>query len=300
MANESQLEMDLQKPLIETFGVSRNGYVNSFLCNVYNGRMPYEHRQMFKKGSGSELDSKARAVHSSSMLAYNFFSWINSKNTFTWNKVTYSEVYFEVKLPTIKKSNAPANMDIVLKGEEGEGSNKKTAYLFIESKFLEYTRSEEFDLSESYCDSNRYYYNSDVWPSVINEWKKQQGLKSKYQGGIKQSFCHLIGLGNLNNDQALKKFNEKNKEFIQIKNINNVNIRFANVVFEPKNEYTNEHNEYKYYHEDYNCFLMHLDNKIKPIPDWYSYSDVWSVMKDQIKDECRLSYIERRYMRFAQ
>ena len=55
-----------------TYGtVNSNGYLYSFLDNVYDNKMSIEHQQMFDHGSGGELHSKAEAVHSSSMFGYN-------------------------------------------------------------------------------------------------------------------------------------------------------------------------------------------------------------------------------------
>lgn len=119
--------------------VTSKGYLANFSNNVYGKEMKDEHRKMFEHGSGKELQTKARAVHSSSMLGYNFFSWINEQNPFIWGEVTYTKVYFEVRLRTIKRSPAPANMDIVLDGFDKDG---KRVLLFIESKFLEYTNYE--------------------------------------------------------------------------------------------------------------------------------------------------------------
>jgi hypothetical protein len=59
-------------------------------------------QNMFNDGSGSELHSKAEAVHSSSMLSYNFFHWIDEEHPFVFEDVIYTKVLFEVKLKTIK------------------------------------------------------------------------------------------------------------------------------------------------------------------------------------------------------
>ena len=259
---------------------------------------------MFEHGSGQELKTKMRAVHSSSMLSYNFFSWIDNEYPFKWNEGVYTEVYFEVKLRTLIYPFAAANMDVVLKGKKGE----KDSLIFIESKFLEYTNSEVFDLSESYKTTGIWYDKyKEVWPKRIETWEdkiKRNEIVSKYQGGIKQSFCHLIGLTNLNDKRALDWFNTNNSKHeikLHIDNIDDIDICFANVVFEPNNnKYGEENNLYNSYKEDYDCFVKLL-NGTKEV-QWYSYSTLWKTMKEQLMKYYpdRVEYLEGRYMDFAQ
>ena len=52
-----------------------NGYFPHWEFNVYGNVMSDRFIRMFNRGSGGELDRKACAVHSSSMLAYNFWNY---------------------------------------------------------------------------------------------------------------------------------------------------------------------------------------------------------------------------------
>ena len=102
-----------------------------FHNNIFEGKMSEEFVKMFMEGDGSELVSKACAVHSSSMLGYNFFHWISDETPLTIEFennqiVSYTKVMFEVKM-RVFKGKTPANMDIVL-------TNEKSDILFIESK----------------------------------------------------------------------------------------------------------------------------------------------------------------------
>ena len=90
---------------------NNKGYLESYQDNIYQGYMPDRFRNMFINGSGSELHSKAEAVHSSSMLAYNFFHWVTNKSPITIKGVEYTDVFFEVKMKAI---TLDANMDILL------------------------------------------------------------------------------------------------------------------------------------------------------------------------------------------
>ena len=133
--------------------VNERGYFCSYRENIYGGQMSEHFQDMFDEGSGGELHSKAEAVHSSSMLSYNFFHWIDDEHPFEWEQVKYTQVFFEVKMKTIKESPAPANMDVVLIDKD------KKHLLFIESKFTEYTETKKFELSNSYREENKWYNN---------------------------------------------------------------------------------------------------------------------------------------------
>ena len=135
--------------------VMGNGYFYDFRKNVFTGKMDETYISMFLEGDGSELVSKACAPHSSSMLGYNFFHWINEEHklTITFNdkkEITYNEVLFEVKIPVLK-GKKEANMDIVLR------NNKTGEWLFIESKFTEYLNRGKFEMSDSYRNESSYF-----------------------------------------------------------------------------------------------------------------------------------------------
>ena len=64
------------------------GYADSYLDNILQNKMDEKHIRMFCRGEGKELypkdgkREKAACVYSSSMLAYNFFSWIDQNHPF--------------------------------------------------------------------------------------------------------------------------------------------------------------------------------------------------------------------------
>lgn len=283
---------------ISTGSVDANGYLCNFLDNVYGNKMNELHRKMFEHGSGSELQSKARAVHSSSMLGYNFFSWIDEQHPFVWEDVTYTKMYFEVQLRTIRRSPAPANMDIVLDGTNKDG---KRVLLFIESKFLEYTSKGAYKLSPSYSVKRNYFESRGDWDAIDYEMRVEtRSQNERYNEGLKQSFCHLIALNALRDERALAWFNANN--VMTIDDINNVDIRFMNAIFRPNEKYATEHQLYCDYEEYYAWFRRFIEQFVpySVQPKWFSYSDIWQQMKSQISDQDRISFLQRRYMDFAE
>lgn len=301
---------DLKKALQEGIikgTVNPNGYLCSFLDNVYGNDMKIEHQQMFDKGSGGELHSKAEAVHSSSMLGYNFFSWIEEKHPFVWKEVTYTKVFFEVQLRTLCCRSNPANMDIVLDGTDKDG---KRVLLFIESKFLEYTNFDKMELSDSYLKPENYYGNP--WNEVAKKLIEETKDTKHYNGGLKQSFCHLVALNALHNEKALAWFNTNN--VLKIANINDVKIRFMNAIFCPSKDFDAEYEKYLDYSKHYEWFMDFIKNtksySVQPDfikitksysvqPEWFNYSQIWQQMKSQIKEQERIDFLQRRYMNFA-
>jgi hypothetical protein len=274
--------------------VNSNGYLYSFLDNVYDNKMSVEHQQMFDHGSGGELHSKAEAVHSSSMLGYNFFSWIDKKHPFVWDDVVYTKVYFEVQLRTLCCRSNPANMDIVLEGERFG----QRVLLFIESKFLEYTNHGKLELSEAYLMPKNYYMGS--WNDVAYELRVETRSTNHYNEGLKQSFCHLVALNALQNPKALAWFNANN--VLQIENLDEVEIRFTNAIFYPRNDFEAEYQKYQDYEELYRWFKKFIA-RIAPYsvqPGWNNYYELWRLMRDQISDINRKAFLERRYINFAE
>lgn len=286
--------MNLKEKLREGLSCDDKGYLFSYTDNIFNNVMALEYQNMFGNGSGGELHSKAEAVHSSSMLSYNLFHWIKDGNTFTFKGVVYSKVYFEVQMRTLCCRSNPANMDIVL---EGTDSNGKRHLLFVESKFTEYLENRKFNLSDSYKKEENWYNKEFDWSYIIE--KAEELCPNKCYGeGIKQALTHLFGISGLYGDKKALVF--FNKGMLKIEDIENVNIQFANFIFEPDAEvFTEEHEAYMNYKRLYAKFIRVLPEGIVK-PSFLSYSDVWQIMKPQITDIQLTEYIEKRYMRFAQ
>lgn len=283
--------LKLKMKLRDGLDCNSKGYLNSYKENIFENKMDVDFQEMFGNGSGGELHSKAEAVHSSSMLSYNFLHWINDENPFEFKGVKYTKVYFEVKMRTLRRGSNPANMDVVLEGK----LNNKRHLLFIESKFLEYLKNGKFELSEAYKNSINWYSSEIEWEKIIEDAKELCNQKGYYEG-IKQAITHLFGISGLSNTKALDWFN---KGKLKIDDYDNVVITFANFIFEPdEKEFNEEHNAYEDYKKLYGSFVKKMPENIMK-PQWYSYTDVWNIMREQIKNDKLKSFIEDRYMKFA-
>ena len=253
-------------------------YYNSYIYNIYDNKMTDKHLKIFINGYGGVIYSKACAVHSSSMLAYNFFSWIDKENTLEFNGIIYNHVEFEHKLKTLNSIIAMANIDIVLTSED---ENTK---LFIESKFLEYMDYKQFDISDKYSDPNNNTAKID-WSKLIGLYK---GKKSNYYPGIKQNICHLVSISNYHKENQDKQ----------------ITTLFMNLVFDPnKNEYEKEYKKYNNYKVLLDDFSKNYKNNVEgKLVDkvlFCSYSEIWKQMKPSIKDKNRIKYLKDRYIAFT-
>ncbi|MBQ8702783.1 MAG: hypothetical protein IJ524_00215 [Bacteroidales bacterium] len=183
------------------------GYLPNYLDGIFPGgrdaMMPNgKFYRMFDAGKGSELKPskvagkdippKACAVHSSSMLAYNFFHWISKEHPFRFSDgKTYDKVYFEVKMPVLKSHpQSPANMDVMLVSDDCH------SVLCFESKLSEYTKHGDADFKSAYLERKNYYNNHFVDDFV----KYVKGFENKahsYNDGMTQMVRHLIAITNL-------------------------------------------------------------------------------------------------------
>ena len=276
-----------------------NGYFYDFRQNVFNHTMEPRFISMFLDGDGNELVSKACAAHSSSMLGYNFFHWISEerelKITFQDGEtVSYNKVLFEVKIPVLPRSNA--NMDIVLRNSEG-------AWLFIESKFLEYMNTEAFKISETYVNKPEAYYDLAIgrqWSEFISLYDTR--LKNQYWPGIKQEMCHLIGLTNWMM-LGIEIFKEK---FLREKYEKGTgDIRFINLVYAPdKERFPNEYGYMEAYRNRYEDLHKQIHEKrLIPIGlkmEFMTYSDLWPALQQSLLPDGLKEYLNNHYMQFAE
>ena len=270
--------------------ILKNGYYYDFRNNIFNGKMNIDFEKMFLEGDGGELETKACAPHSSSMLGYNFFHWISKRYPVVIDGIAYNKVWFEVKIPVLKGTKC-ANMDIVLSNENGD-------WLFIESKFLEYLECGKFEISDTYKNSDKYFCNGNKWSHFISNYKTD--IKQQYWQGIKQEICHLIGLTNwLEGKSNLKqessnldeKYNKKGK------------VTFVNLVFEPnKDKFLDEFNKFDAYRKLYNIFYEEIKDKLIPqnlTMEFKSYSQLWEIIKGTNLPAGLEDYLWEHYMQFA-
>lgn len=272
----------------DKYNIICNGYFYDFRQNVFNHKMDEKFVEMFLDGDGNELVSKACAPHSSSMLGYNFFHWIGKEHelkiAFDDETKTYNQVLFEVKMPVLKGRSKPANMDIVLRNTDGD-------WLFIESKFTEYVKCSKFSISESYLEGEKYFYNGNKWTNFIKNYDVNEN--KQYWDGIKQEICHLIGITNW-----INKTTKISDSFYDDK----CDVRFINLVFEPKKDYKKDYECFSNYKNLYNELHNKLEGE-KMIPDelkmeFMTYSKLFENIKNDLPDKLK-EYLEDRYMKFA-
>lgn len=304
----SKLKENVKKALFEAF--SKKGftpysekykyYVKSLDENIIGGSMSTDQWNMFEDGSGGELvdvvtPAKAKAIYSSSMLSYNFFRNINEDCTLKIDHIEYDKVFFEVKLPTLRSSNAPANMDVVLVSKDGKDA------LFIESKFLEYLDYDSVDIAKSYNkDASSYFTDNEETEFLLQmskEYKNKKGQRYNY--GIKQNICHLIGISNLKKSKKAKEKFAKTYE----KQWNNYsaildaeNYQFMNIVFHPR--FPEASLEAENYIKELDHFQKDLPSNIKKYtcsPFVMTYRNLFDLLSDQLQDEIR-DALQRRYI----
>ena len=277
-------------------------YFNRVEEGIYQHSMLVEHALMFKKGSGSELEdsgntpAKAKAIDSSSMLSYNFFNWISEKHPLCLFNVEYTRVYFEVRLKTLRKSNAPANIDVVLVDKNSEN------VLFIESKFLEYLKNTEADFSSSYMELSNYFTDNKSKEELKKRLvKKYNGMSGGYYDGIKQNICHIIALCNLEDEKAREYAKEKNPNLADIFETGvSYKYKFINLIFNPclnaaaKKKYDNYVNLLETFKKDISfCNKFLVGNSI-----FMSYSDLYQKFTKQESPLPKdlLDYLNKRYL----
>ena len=304
-------------------------YLNESGENTFRGiQEDSDFYTMFDNGNGGELKgkdgnpAKAAAIHSSSMLAYNFFSWIDETHPFVYEGVKYDKVVFEEKLRVLEwstsdgkkfpKSNAKANMDVVLAGKNDEGG---TSLLFIESKFTEHLSNARADLTKmvlSYSTPQCYFEKGGEWAELVEKWKEMARNNSNkvYFSGIKQDICHLVAISNLMNGHTREWFNKegaggKDKGswlhyFRGLTLKGGEEVKFRNIVFSPPEKYKDDCRYVENYRDLYDKFEQEV-KKIIPAElniGLITYTDLWKAMKPYIKDDNLGNYLQKRYLEF--
>lgn len=281
------------------------GYFDHFYDNAWQWD---ENRdgKAFRAAGGNELKdendrkAKARAAYSSSMFAYNFFSWVGENTPCKINGVEYNERFFEVRIPCLTVSRA--NMDVVLLSENREH------VLFIESKLTEHlsrASSNMKSMRKSYDELDKYYSNGETWLDVVKRWRDKAVKNSPNPGyfdGIKQEICHRIAINNLRSRkvQILSRFEELNANaggnlLVAIKNPATTFL-FTSLVFEPKSERERcKFEDYKAIHNEFKESIHDLNNS-----SLETYSKLWNdecfkaYMPEKLKQ-----YLKQRYMQFS-
>lgn len=303
-------KLPLMKEMAKGYGLTsrRNnglpdGYFPHWEFNVYGNVMNERFVRMFNRGSGGELDGKACAIYSSSMLAYNFFHWIDERHPLKLKidsqPITFNQVFFEVRMIPLGvgiSKKAPANMDVVLISKD------KLTVLMLESKLLEYAEglSSKLDMPESYLKEDKYCKsaNASYWKNVISALQvPNKGYTSRrYYAGIKQNICHLIAIDNLvvQDKEALKFIKDENDGLLLQPD---AKIIYKTLLFHPDNKMFRKETVAYY---DYRQLIHDTLNTTltRQKVDVFTYSELWEQARSQMDDDLQ-AFLQRRYMQFA-
>ena len=295
----------MEAPVLSA-AADEKGYLPSYIDGIFPGGREAmmsggRFYEMFKDGKGDELEKKAYAVHSSSILAYNFFHWVCKEHPLRFaDGKTYDKVYFEVKMPVLKSSpNAPANVDVVLVSDDCH------SMLCFESKLSEYTESKKADFSGSYK-VHKNYYNNHFEDDFINFISNHKDSDRAYNYGIAQIVKNLIAITNLHqSNDAMAEMLAKNT-FIESEAARKMleaplNVKFATVLYLLRDDSglvpISKAMNYIKLLADFRstaCF----DNMIWQhfvLPNYaYNYSDMLAIMRSQMP-EGLAGYLEARY-----
>jgi len=175
------------------------GYVNDVRYNLVSGVTLDMIKHDYSQGSGQELDSKMRAVHSSSALVANTFGrWKYAPANLEFlGKSRFQTPELEVKCPTGLRGTSP-NLDILLKSSD--------TVIGIESKLLEPLGTpKKPHFSESYskdklpqCEEAWWDLLEEVrhWPSsrfdAAQIIKHYLGLRKQFTTGHKVLLVYLF------------------------------------------------------------------------------------------------------------
>ena len=300
---------DALKSARELKGADKDYYMPSYRDNIHGGRMDEKHIRMFCKGEGKELlpkdgkKEKGACIYSSSMLSYNFFSWIDKNHPLVLDGISYDKVVFEEQFRVLATRNNRANLDVVLVSEDGG-----TVRLF-ESKFTEQldVKASLSSISDAYYDSGSYFEYEGVenWAKVFKEDLKGMvdGSSSRYYDGLKQVACHLVGISSMiRNAKARKWFNDNSwlAYALDLPALTGEeNYIFQSIVFCPNTE------EEKKRTEDYLKLNKVFVEEIKRLPDILpdnlsvdkpiiTYRDLWnSGMEKSVEDPALKAYLEK-------
>lgn len=143
---------------------NHNGYVDSISENLIPGINLGLFEEDLSSGNGKELESKFKALYSSSALTVNSFGILKNDNNFEiFGQRDFNLKNFERKFPT-GLHGTPPNLDFVL--ENG------SSIICFESKYLEYFIKTKVEFRESYS-PNKLPYLAEFWFELIDFYRGQ-------------------------------------------------------------------------------------------------------------------------------
>lgn len=135
--------------------------------------MDDRHKNEYSSGSGNELHTKMRAIRSSSAMTFNLLG--NDEVKIKKNGMFLNGSYrieYEKKMPTLRVSRQPANLDAYLCSEDGKEG------IFCEMKMTEWIFNRPGMLKEAYLNKENYLDNGgyDVFSNVFKNLIKSTAI----------------------------------------------------------------------------------------------------------------------------
>lgn len=213
-------------------------------------------------GNGNELNSKFKALYSSSALCVNFFGFFKRHldKFVLLGESNFNVGKFEEKLSTGLKGTAP-NVDLYLEND--------ASIIIIESKFLELLTPKQPKFSSSYSDR----FLNDVHPGLSQIVNHYRTNNRKTYLDTAQLIKHSIGL--------LKNNDEKKR------------AKLIYVYWEPVN--AEEFYEYSQHRKE----LVDFAERMKAISDlsfhYFTYLDLYKLFSDHSFCKEHLTNFKKRY-----
>lgn len=165
-------------------GADSKGYLQDFRENLLPGIKPEQFEGDLEQGDGNELNTKFRAVHSSSALAVNTFARFKADlaelRLLGESKAT--ALAFEKQLE-ITEGRRKANLDVWVERQD--------SIIAIESKFLEYFTPKKAEFAEIY-EQLKPPFSESSWWSLYQDAKAAPAIHLDQAQLIK----HYLGLRN--------------------------------------------------------------------------------------------------------
>lgn len=163
-----------------------------YLCDLKDNLvrpMDAVHVGEYSCGSGSELDDKMKALRSSSAMTFNILGNLQckAKDTSDIFASRNYEIAYEYQIPTLKRG-MPANLDAMLKGENGD-------IVACEMKMLEWLTSTPARLKDKYLNRANYVFE-DSAPTFIDAAAILNASPAFACYDFAQMFKHALALYN--------------------------------------------------------------------------------------------------------
>ncbi len=249
-------------------GVSldRNGYTTTAEENLIDSVFMSDFEEDLGQGGGNELNSKFRAVHSSSALAVNVFGPFKRHltNLILLGEAGFDSLEFEKKCLTGLQGQPP-NLDVV--AQSGD------AVIGIESKFTEYLQPHVAKFSDAYREKIRDGRRKGAWFEEMRRLTKEPDHYTYLDAA--QLIKHAFGLWYTFRDRS---------------------ISLLYVYWEPTN--ARMHRVFRKHREEIDRLAERVVGST-PAFRTMSYAEVWRMWENNGAPDWLRKHVERLYARYG-